>query len=496
MSAREAFKTALPFEGAEPTPLIRKIQPGDPFPVSSLGPLQAVAEAIHDKVQAPVAIGAQSALTVASLAVQAFADVETLAGYSPVSLFGLTVAKSGERKSSSDRLLIEPVHSFQKRLADDHHKALTEYKIDLSIWEAQHRVILKKATTDAETVRADLLDLGPEPETPLLPVMLAGDPTLEGLLKLYASGRPSLGLFTDEGGGFVGGHAMSKDHRLKSVSGLSKLWDGSGVDRVRSGDGAESFYGIRLACHILLQPVAAMSLLADPVANGQGFLARFLMSHPTSEIGFRLRTAYNPNSDKIVEHFGNRITAYLERDLPLDDNSRNRLAPRHLPILPEARTLLQAYALKIERLQAPGQSLSAVTAFASKSAEQAARIAGVLTLFENLDAQHISCDRMANGIDLAQYYLSEAQRLADVAIVPLEIQQAQALLIWLLERWTKPLVSIRAIVRLGPNTLRDAKRAKAAVGLLEQNDWLVKLDDGGFVDGVKSRAVWRIHGKR
>ncbi|MGJ8572807.1 MAG: YfjI family protein [Hoeflea sp.] len=496
MSAREAFKSAQPFVGVEPTPLIREIQPGDPFPVSALGPLQAVAEAIHDKVQAPVAIGAQSALTVASLAVQAFADVETLAGYSPVSLFGLTVAKSGERKSSSDRLLIEPIHGFQKGLAEKYRDELTDYKIDLSIWETRHRDILKTAKSDADGTRADLLALGPEPATPLLPVMLAGDPTLEGLLKLYASGRPSLGLFTDEGGGFVGGHAMSKDHRLKSVSGLSKLWDGSGVDRVRAGDGAEAFYGIRLACHVLLQPVAAMGLLADPVANGQGFLARFLMSHPASEIGFRLRTEYDSNSDRIVEQFGKRITTYLERDLPLDANTRNRLEPRHLPLLPAARALLQAYALKIERLQAPGESLSTVTAFASKSAEQAARIAGVLTLFDSLDAQHVGCDRMANGIDLAQYYLSEAQRLADAAIIPLEIQQAETLRLWLLERWTEPLISIRAIVRLGPNTLRDAKKAKAAVGLLQQNDWLVKLDDGDFVDGVKSRTVWRIHGKR
>lgn len=495
MSAREAFKSAKPFEAVEPTPLIREIQPGDPFPVSSLGPLQAVAKAVHDKVQAPIAIGAQSALTVASLAVQAFADVETLAGYSPVSLFGLTVAGSGERKSSSDKLLIAPVHDFQKHLSDEYREAMTGYRIDLAIWEKRNSDILKGAKGDPDAARADMLALGGQPDAPLLPVILAGDPTLEGLLKLFAGGRPSLGLFTDEGGGFVGGHAMSKDNRLKSVAGLSKLWDGSGVDRVRAGDGAETFYGIRLACHVLLQPIAAMGLLADPVANGQGFLARFLMTHPTSEIGYRLRTDYDVNSDRIVEEFGNRITAFMERDLPLDDNTRNRLAPRHLSLIPEARALLQSYALNIERLQAPGEALSTVTAFASKSAEQAARIAGVLTLFEDPDAQHVPCERMANGIDLAQYYLSEAQRLAEAAIVPVEIQHAETLRLWLLERWYEPMISIRAVVRLGPNILRNAKVAKAAVDQLEKHDWLVKLDDGGVVDGAKARTVWRIHGK-
>ena len=489
MTLRKAYKSACPFEDVQPTPLIRDIPPGDRFPLAALGPLQAVAQAIHDKVQAPLAIGAQSALTVASLAVQAFADVETLAGSSPVSLFGLTIAKSGERKSSSDRELIAPVHEFQKSLGEAYRDAQTGHMIDQSIWETRHRDILKTAKKDPDGARTDLMALGAEPDSPLLPVILASEPTLEGLLKLYAGGRPSLGLFTDEGGGFVGGHAMSKDNRLKSVAGLSKLWDGSGVDRVRAGDGAESFYGIRLACHVLLQPVAAMGLLADPVANGQGFLARFLMCHPESTIGFRLRTDYDPTNDRIIENFAARIITCLETDLPVAENSRNRLAPRTLPLMTDARALLQEYALNIERLQAPGETLSTVTAFASKSAEQAARIAGVLTLFDNLDAQGVESAAVQCGIDLAQYYLSEAQRLADAAIIPLEIQHAEKLRIWLQNNWTEPLISIRIIVWKGPGELRDAKKAKKAVEVLEQHDWLTKHDGSAVVGGKRSRQV-------
>jgi len=395
MSARDAFNAARPFEHIQPTPLIRDVPIGDPYPVEALGPLRAVAEAVHDKVQAPVAIGAQSALSVASLAVQGLADVETLAGYSPLSLYALTIAKSGERKSSSDKLLIEPAHDFQKSLGEGYRDAQTSHLIDQSIWETRHRDILKTTKKDPDGARADLLALGPQPEQPLLPVILAGDPTLEGLLKLYAKGRPSLGLFTDEGGGFVGGHAMSKDQRLKSISGFSKLWDGSGVDRVRAGDGAETFYGIRLACHVLLQPIAAMGLLADPVANGQGFLARFLMCHPPSEIGFRLRTEFNPESEFIIKQFARRIALCLETELPITENTRNRLTPRQMPLTPDARALLQAYALRIERLQAPGETFSTITAFASKSAEQAARIAGVLALFHDLDTPQVRCEHMA-----------------------------------------------------------------------------------------------------
>ena len=82
-----------------PQPLVRHIARGADYPVEALGDLRRAVEAVRAKTQAPVAIAAQSALSVASLAVQGFADVETLGGYAPLSLFCLTVAESGERKS-------------------------------------------------------------------------------------------------------------------------------------------------------------------------------------------------------------------------------------------------------------------------------------------------------------------------------------------------------------------------------------------------------------
>ena len=64
------------------------------------------------------------------------------------------------------------------------------------------------------------------------------EPTFEGLVKLYGIGRPALGLFSDEAGGFIGGHAMNSDNRLKTMAGLSRLWNGEPIDRTRAGDGA------------------------------------------------------------------------------------------------------------------------------------------------------------------------------------------------------------------------------------------------------------------
>jgi hypothetical protein len=58
-----------------PRPLMREVPPADPFPVDALGEaLAPAARAIHDRVQAPLAICGQSVLAAATLAVQAHAE--------------------------------------------------------------------------------------------------------------------------------------------------------------------------------------------------------------------------------------------------------------------------------------------------------------------------------------------------------------------------------------------------------------------------------------
>ncbi len=123
-----------PFLAEEPQPLLREIPPGEPYPVHALGPLGDAVKAAQDVTQAPIGIAAQSALSVASLAVQGFADVETLGGNVPCSLFCLTIAESGERKSSCDRLLIRGVREHEHAQAEIYRDEFSEYEVSREIW--------------------------------------------------------------------------------------------------------------------------------------------------------------------------------------------------------------------------------------------------------------------------------------------------------------------------------------------------------------------------
>jgi len=177
------------------------------------------------------------------------------------------------------------LREFERERDAEHRDEMQSWKNAQAIWKADHEKIMgdfKKKPGNRDATQVDLDALGAEPPAPLSPNLTATEPTLEGLHKLFAAGQPSLGIFSDEGGQFLGGHGMSADNRLKTVAGLSALWGGDAINRTRAGDGASTLYGRRLAAHLMVQPIAARPLLADPVATGQGFLARFLIADPTT----------------------------------------------------------------------------------------------------------------------------------------------------------------------------------------------------------------------
>ena len=408
-------KTVLAQEDG-PLPLIPEIKPSLPYPVSALGPLREAVIAVRDITKAPIALVAQSALSVGSLAVQAHGNVQMLGGgTAPLSLYCLTIAKSGERKSSSDKLLMKGVKEFEEKEQYEYDTAHREWRRANQIFEKREKELISKAAgkekNKALEAEVDLAALK-EPEAPLRPEVLPSDPTFEGLVLLFSTGRPSLGLFNDEGGVFVGGYSMGSDHKLKTMAGLSKLWDGEPINRTRSGDGATTLRGRRLALHLMVQPVVATDLLSDELASGQGFLPRMLIAFPPSTMGTRLYREASERAWQDLGRFIGQSKMLLEHVPSVSKKDRQKLEPRTLFLSDDARSLLIEYHDHIERSQSPGADYELVTAYASKSAEQAARIAGVMTLFENIEAETVSAEVIANAIALAQFYLSEIKRTA------------------------------------------------------------------------------------
>ena len=481
----------------EPEPLRREPPPAEPYPLEALGSvLTPAALALRRIIQAPDALIAQSLLAAAALCVQPHASVVIDGRVSPLSIFAITVGASGERKTAVDSLALKPVADRQRELVETFREGTRSHKREVKEFERCEREMLNKKVVDLAAIKANrtekkaaLDSLGDPPEPPLLPNLLAADPTSEGLFKLFASGQPSLGLFSDEGALFIGGAALMKEVRLRTIGALSKLWDGRPLDRVRSGDGASVLFDRRLSLHLMMQPLVAAELFTDPIFADQGFLSRVLCAWPETTAGTRRYRSEDASQDPAIRRYWETLKALLERPYPLREGTRNELMPRLLPLADPAKAAWIQYCDAIEAQLGSGQPLEPIRGFANKAAEHAARIAGVLAVIENPAAVVIELPQVHAGIALMDYYLTEQLRIQETGATDPDIRLAERLLAW--ARGFE-VIYLRLIYRHGPNAIREAETAKRLCRLLEEHGWLSRIEGGAVIEGIHRRNAWRV----
>jgi Protein of unknown function (DUF3987) len=466
------------FEPVAPArlPLFPEMPPAEPYPMNALGPvLGPAAAAISNKVQAPEAIAAQSVLAAASLVAQAHADVMLPYGQTrPLSLYLATVAGSGDRKSSADNEAIWPIRKYERTMKEAYERDIQVWLIEVCAWKAEKKKIESNRQFGFEERRDELKALGPEPRPPLHPFLTVPDPTVEGLTKAWVSAPASLGVFTAEGGQFVGGHGMSVDQRLKTAATYSQIWDGQPVKRVRAGDGVTILSGRRLSMHIMIQPEAATTFLGDSLLRDQGLLSRVLVAAPASIAGGRLFREPAADDDATIQRYGARLLSILERSWPLAPGKDNELEPRVLSIDPEATAIWRAFYDHVERQSGPTGDLAPVRDFASKAAEHAARIAGVLTVIGDDAASTIQTGEMRSAVALMDWYVNEVLRMHSCRVDP-HLLRAHQLLEWLTAQTAdrnSDTIPFRDILRFGPNAVRVKQRAEEAILVLVEHEWI------------------------
>ena len=287
----------------------------------------------------------------------------------------------------------------------------------------------------------------------------------------------------------VGGHSLKDENRLKTIAGLSNLWDAAPVTITRSGEGAETLYGRRLSLHLMMQPQVAMKLLGDGLLIDQGILSRCLVAWPESTAGSRTYTEGKQN-DPAVNCYNERIRNLLETPPLLIEGTRNELNPRSLPLSESARKKWIEFYDHIERDLAADQPLASIRGFGSKVAEHALRIAGVIAIVDDPSTTLVDEPHIAAGIALAQFYLQEALRLFDSSAIEENLLLAEKLLDWAQKR---EIVYLRQIYQFGPNQIRSAAKAKEIAGILEGHGWFEPVKGGEIIDGAHRKTVWRVH---
>lgn len=484
-TAAQPAKQEASADWPEPQSLTAKIESA-PYPLDALPEtIRAAVGEVAGFVKAPIPLVVSSALAALSLACQAYIDVkraEKLQG--PVGLFLLTIADSGERKSTCDRVFAEGIRQYEKEQAEALQPVIKQHQAAIAAWEAERDGILMKIKTTAkeskptDELRAKLerLQLA-KPEPPRIPRLMLGDETPENLAWSLAKQWPSVGVLSSEAGVVFGSHGMGKDSAMRNLALLNVLWDGGEHSIGRRTSESFIVRGARLTMGLMIQEATLREYFSKSggLARGTGFLARFLVAWPESTQGTRFFKD-PPENWPALAAFHRRITEILNQPAPIDEDGT--LEPFLLPMTPAAKAAWVEYYDAIEKQLAGGGDLYDVRDVASKSADNAARLAALFQMFEigsgAVDARAVEC-----ASRITAWHLNEARRFFGELALPVEQADAVRLDGWLVEHCQRErthFVSTRNAQRLGP--IRDKDKLASALQVLEELERVRVAKDG------------------
>ncbi len=476
----------------EPQPLAVKVDP-EPYPLDALpDTIRAAVLEVQAFTKAPIPLVSSSALAALSLAIQAHADAkraEKLQG--PVGLFLLTIADSGERKSTCDGFFTKSIRDYDARQAEAAKPILKDHKAAIEAWEAEHEGIIlsiKQAGKTAKPVngkdiralRAELAEhQHRKAEPPRIPRLIYADATPEALAYGLAHYWPSGGVVSAEGGLVFGSHGMGKDSIMRNLAMLNQLWDGNHLTIDRRTTESFTVKGVRLTMALQVQEPTLCEFFtrSGALARGTGFLARFLVAWPESTQGFRPFTEAPANWPHLAA-FNRRITEILDQPAPVDDDGA--LTPPMLSLTAQAKAAWVQYHDAIESELASGGELYDVRDVASKTADNAIRLAALLQIFEGAGSA-VGLDCFESGSRIAAWHLNESRRFFGELALPVELATATRLDRWLIEyckRERTHLVPIAKLQQGGPGGLRSKATIEIAMRELEETSRARLARDG------------------
>lgn len=491
--------TTAPAEG--PLPLYREPPAAAPFPLDAMGELGKAAAVVCDQVGCSPALAGTAFLMSANLAAHGLADVHVNHSLTvPLSLFALAFSESGTGKTPADRMAFAPHRRKEAEWIDAHEATRETVEAIREEREAAIAAVkkpLKDAKAPAADIKAAIAELeaaqGPLPDLPAEPILMLDDVTLEGITRQFREGiRPAVGTVSDEAGRIIGGWSMNGENAAKTLSGLSKFWDGDTV-KIARGTGEQGLTVLRnrrLMCYWATQPGTAAKVFADPVFYEQGFLPRCLLIRPDITEPKPVADADMLLHPDIAAHHG-RIDTLLDMPLAVREGRPLELEPRKLELSDDARPRFFTLWNQIKLGGGPSGPYADVRAYGAKAHDNLLRIAGTLTLYHDPAAAEIPTVWLHGAARLIEYYLAEFQRIRHGAEISAPLAEARKLLDWL-DREGREYVYPRWIYQYGPGTLRNKAAAATVIKTLAEHNHLMPVPGGMELDGVHRREVWKL----
>jgi len=411
--------SANPDQWSEPLPLLADNE-ALPYPIDAMP--HVLANAIKEVVaytKCPIVLAGNSALSFASLAAQGLVDVARDSILcSPVSLYLIAIGESGERKSSADKFFSMPIDAWEQSQEIEYKIALKAFKSEKSIFDEKRKGLLSAINKKTEKAQ-DTSELEHylkehdknEPRAPLKPQFIYQETTPEGLNKGLAKGWPSAGIMADEASIVFGGHGNNTDSIKRNLATLNMYWEDKPVKTNRSDvDNNLSNRNRRLTMGLAAQADMVRDFFAQSkgTARSIGFGARFLIAWPETTAGTRFYTAPPEQMPNLLIYRA-KIGELLSYPLVINPDTGG-VEVQTLTFSPEAKDVWIAYHNQVEGELGYLGEFKDIKDVASKSADNAARLAALFHVLEHGINGSISALNMQRAVSLAGWHLYEARR--------------------------------------------------------------------------------------
>jgi len=391
--------------------------------------IRCVIEEVSKITQAPISLIFASCMSVISASVQGLvnATYPTLNGNKsvPCSLFFLTLADSGERKSTVDSYFKKPIINWEKEMVKEYEVEMKNFKGAKKVWDTRTKILenqmQKSSNPNSSQIDSDFTThYQNEPSKPTKKKLIIMDATTEAFMKELQS-YPVKAQLSSEGGTIFGSNAMGAENIMKTLSQYNELWDGNGIQRDRIAEEANVSVGeVRVTLGVAVQPSVFDQFMVNTkkLGKGSGFLARFLLSRPISTKGTRFIDLNTRNMETpYLENYNERISRLL--NLGIRFNNENKVFQcTDILMNKDAEILWEDFYNRIEEQQGEGENYDHISGFASKSSEHLVRLAACLHIFCDKTGQNslIDKDIMSSAIEIMYWYIREQKRFDNKSI--------------------------------------------------------------------------------
>lgn len=445
------------------------------FPIDALPNIvkYAVMESVEFN-QCPIPIAVAIALGSLSGSAQSHFDVARDENQvSPISLSLITIAESGERKTSTDKPFAKVFHDWELQETAKFILENDAYKNRLKAYEIALKEV-GKGESDQEAIFTTLNAME-MPQKPAQRTILQDRVSIEKLLSNLA-GYPIAYFNSNEAGAVLGGYAFKAENFQSTITTLNQLWDGAQIRHDTKSGNLVFIPKPRVTVNLLLQESIYRKFCDgnDGLAFTTGALSRFLISQPESRIGTRPYKKAPAGVPEIAK-FNTLVAGFLAKPANFVDGT---LQTKVLPFTRDAIEIWIRFHDAIEEQLGEGGDFYAIRGWGAKAAEQVARVAGNFQVAVDPNSDFIEVDAVLKAIQVVTYYLNESLRLTSTS----KSRDATRVLNWLVKRLKgsgESWIIRYEIQQRIHNDLRNAEKIDEALFELEESGFIKQVGLGG-----------------